>query len=37
MMKLLLEMRGHRVAEAANGQEAIEIATRELTRTHYDD
>lgn len=29
MMKLLLEMRGHRVVEAANGQEAVEIATRE--------
>jgi len=29
MMKLLLEMRGHRVVEAANGQEAVEIAMRE--------
>jgi two-component system cell cycle response regulator DivK len=29
MMKLLLEMRGHRVMEAANGQEAVEIATRQ--------
>jgi two-component system cell cycle response regulator DivK len=29
MMKLLLEMRGHRVIEAANGQEAVEIATRQ--------
>ena len=27
MMKLLLEMRGHRVVEAANGQEAVELAT----------
>jgi CheY-like chemotaxis protein len=27
MMKLLLEMRGHSVIEAANGQEAVEIAT----------
>jgi CheY-like chemotaxis protein len=29
MMKLLLEMRGHRVMEAANGREAVEIATRQ--------
>ena len=29
MMKLLLEMRGHRVIEAANGQEAVEIATQQ--------
>lgn len=28
MMRLLLEMRGHHVVEAANGQEAVELATR---------
>lgn len=29
MMKLLLELRGHRVVEAANGQQAVELAMRE--------
>ncbi|HVF09813.1 MAG TPA: response regulator [Abditibacteriaceae bacterium] len=29
MMKMLLGMRGYRVVEAANGQEAIEVAERE--------
>ena len=29
MLKLLLEARGHRVVEAADGREAVEIATRE--------
>ena len=29
MMKMLLELRGYRTAEAANGQEAVETAERE--------
>jgi CheY-like chemotaxis protein len=29
MIKMVLEMKGHRVVEAANGREAVEIATRE--------
>lgn len=29
MIKTLLEMKGHRVFEAVNGQEAVEIAARE--------
>jgi CheY-like chemotaxis protein len=29
MIKMVLEMKGHRVVEAADGREAVEIATRE--------
>ena len=29
MIKMMLEIKGHRVVEAANGLEAVEIATRE--------
>lgn len=29
MIKTLLERKGHRVFESVNGQEAVEIATRE--------
>jgi two-component system, cell cycle response regulator DivK len=29
MMRMLLEMRGHRVFEAADGREAVEVASRE--------